>query len=162
VSPARSALLLSSFSGEELFISTPESPEWIVPVPSGAPRRLGDVVASAAAWSRGGKRLASCRGHDISLAPWDGTQPHKILTIAGDCRFIQFSPDGRRLRFSGFDPGAHDSRIWDVGVDGSALHQLLPESFHVQPGEWAGRWSADGAYYFFTAVRGERTDTWAL
>jgi len=162
VSPPRSALLVSSFNGEELFISALESPEWIVPVPSGAPRRLGDVVASAAAWSRDGTKLAFCRGRDIFLAQWDGTQPHKIVTIAGNCRSLQFSPDGRRLRFSGNDPDVRDSRIWDVGVDGSALHQLLPESFHVQPGEWAGSWSADGAYYFFTAVRGARRDIWAL
>jgi len=99
VSPARSALLVGSSNGEETFISALETPEWIVPVPAGAPRRLGDVLSTAAAWSQDGQKLVFCRGHDIYLAQWDGAQPHKVTTIAGTCSYVQFSPDGKRFAF---------------------------------------------------------------
>jgi serine/threonine protein kinase len=68
ISPARSELLVGSFNGEENFITAMETPEWIVPVPAGSPRRLGDVLALGAAWSRDGQLLAFSRGHDIYLA----------------------------------------------------------------------------------------------
>jgi eukaryotic-like serine/threonine-protein kinase len=162
ISPARSELLVGSFNGEESFITGLESPQWIIPVPAGSPRRLGDILAAGAAWSRDGQQLAFSRGHDIYLARWDGSQPHKLVTIAGNCFGLQFSPEGKRLRFWGSDPDLRDSRIWEVGLDGSGLHQLLPESFHQDPGECCGRWSADGTYYFFAASRKGRSDVWAL
>ncbi len=128
----------------------------------GSPRRLGDVLALGAAWSRDGQQLAFSRGHDIYLARWDGAQQHKLVTIAGNCFSLQFSPDGKRLRFGGEDPDLRNSRIWEVSLDGTGLHQLLPESFHQDPGECCGRWSEDGAYYFFVVLRNGRSDIWAL
>jgi eukaryotic-like serine/threonine-protein kinase len=162
ISPARSELLVGSFNGEENFIAAMETPEWVIPVPAGSPRRLGDVLALGAAWSRDGQLLAFSRGHDIYLARWDGTQPHKLVTIAGNCFSLQFSPDGKRLRFSGSDPDLRNGRIWELGVDGTGLHQLLPETFHQDPGECCGRWTADGTYYFFAVSRKGRSDIWAL
>src|SRR5262249_47381778 len=75
VSPARSEVLIGSYSGEENFIGTPEWPQWTVPVPAGSPRRLAGTVAFGAAWSRDGQQLAFSRGQDIYLAAWNGTQP---------------------------------------------------------------------------------------
>ena len=106
--------------------------------------------------------MAFFRGRDIYLARWDGTQPHKLVTIAGNCFSLQFSPDGKRLRFWGSDPNLRNGRIWEVGLDGTGLHQLLPESFHQDPGECCGRWTSDGAYYFFAVSRNGRSDIWAL
>jgi eukaryotic-like serine/threonine-protein kinase len=162
ISPARSELLVGSFNGEESFLSAAESPEWIIPVPAGPPRRLGDVLAAGAAWSRDGQQLAFSQGHNIYVAGWDGSQPHKLVTIQGNCFGLQFSPDGKRLRFWGSDPDLRNSRIWEVGLDGSGLHQLLPEGFHQDPGECCGRWTADGIYYFFAVWRNGRSDIWAL
>jgi hypothetical protein len=162
ISPARSELLVGSFTGEEGFITGLETPKWIIPVPAGSPRRLGDFVALGAAWSRDGQQLAFSRGHEIYLARWDGNQPHKVLTIAGTCFSLQFSPDAKRLRFWASDPDLRNGRIWEVDIDGSGLHQVLPESFHQDPGECCGRWSEDGAYYFFAVLRNGRSDIWAL
>ena len=162
VSPERSELLIGSWNGEENFITGEESPQWIVPVPAGSPRRLSDVAALASAWSRDGQQLTFSRGPDIYLARWDGTQPHKVITMRGECFALQFSPDGKRLRFSARDRDANNARLWEVGIDGSGLHQLLPESFHEDPGECCGRWSADGDYYFFAVSRRGRSDIWAL
>jgi eukaryotic-like serine/threonine-protein kinase len=162
VSPARSELLVSSFNGEETFLTALDSPEWIVPVPAGSPRRLSDVLDTVAVWSRDGQRLAFARGTDIYLAQWDGTQPHKLITTTGNSLYMQFSPDGKRLRFTARDADSTALRLWEVSVDGTGLRQVLPESFHQDQGECCGRWSADGAYYFFVASRSGRTDIWAL
>lgn len=166
VSPARSELLVGSSSGEETFISGFDTPIWTVPVPAGSPRRLAEVVAWASAWSRDGEQLAFSHGQDLYLARSDGTQPRKLITTPGTCFALQFSLDGKRLRFSAGDqPGTPDhriSRLWEVGIDGNGLHQLLPESFHQDPGECCGQWSADGSYFFFVAQRNGRNDIWAL
>jgi serine/threonine protein kinase/Tol biopolymer transport system component len=166
VSAARSELLVGSSNGEEVYFSNVETPQWMLPVPAGSPRRLGDVAAWASAWSRDGLRLAFSRGQDLYLARWDGTQPRKLITIATTCFGLQFSPDGKRLRFSAGEqpasPNSRISRLWEVGVDGNGLHQLLPESFHQDPGECCGQWNADGSYFFFVAQRNGRNDVWAL
>ncbi len=162
VSPARSELLVNSYNGEETFLSSYDSPVWIVPVPAGSPRRLGDILATVAVWSRDGQRLAFARGTDIYLAQSDGTQPHKLVTTTGNCFYMQFSPDGKRLRFSARDADSSDSRLWEVALDGTGLRQVLPESFHQDPGECCGRWNADGSYYFFSIARNGRYDIWAL
>jgi len=162
VSPTRSELLVTSYSGEENFLMAVDAPLWIVPVPAGSPRRLSDVLATVAVWSRDGQRLAFARGNDIYLAQWDGTQPHKLVTTTGNSFYMEFSPDGKRLRFTARDGDSSASRLWEVGVDGTSLRQLLPESFHQDPGECCGRWSADGVYYFFVVTRNGRSDIWAL
>jgi len=161
VSPIRSELLVGSWNGEETFLAGQESPQWIVPVPAGSPRRLGDIVATYAVWSHNGQQLAFSQHHDIYIAHWDGTQAHKILTINGSAIDLQFSPDGRWLRFTERDAAGLDYRLWEVGVDGTGLRQMFPD-FHQGPGECCGRWSADGAYYFLGALRNGRLDIWAV
>jgi len=162
VSPTRSELLVDSYTGEQSFLSYGEGATWIVPVPAGSPRRVGDFLANAAAWSRDGQQLAYSRGHDLYVAKWDGTQPHKIITIAGSCFHLQFSPDGTRLRFTRRAQDVHSFNVWEVGIDGKSLRPLLPPDFHQDPGECCGRWSADGRYYFFAAYHNGRGDIWAL
>lgn len=134
VSPIRSELLITSFTGEAGFLAHGPSPLWIVPVPAGSPRRVGDLSVGVAAWSRDGQQLAYTLDRDVYLAKWDGTQSHKLVTIAGQSSDLQFSPDGRQLRLT-----AHDSdgslRLWQVGVNGKGLRPLLPDSFHQDPGE---------------------------
>jgi Tol biopolymer transport system component len=162
VSPARSELLVDSFSGEETFLSYGEGAVWIVPVPAGSPRRLGDFLANAAAWSRDGQQLAYARGHHIYLAKLDGTQGHELITIAGSCADLQFSPDAMHLRFTARGQDVQSFNLWEVGIDGKGLRPLLPLNFHQDPGECCGRWSADGRYYFFAAYHNSRGDIWAL
>jgi len=162
VSAARSELLVGSSSGEGGLVVSAETPLWIVPVPAGSPRRLGDVIAYNAAWSRDGQQLAFSRGSDLYVARWDGSQPRKVATVGSGIGSAQFSPDGKRLRFTGRDADSAVLRLWEVGVDGSGSHRLLPESFHQDPGECCGRWSADGAFYFFQVMRNGRSDIWAL
>jgi hypothetical protein len=58
-------------------------PLWSLPILGGSPRRLGDTVGSGAAWSPDGKRLAYANGSDLFLAKSDGTESHKLVSVAG-------------------------------------------------------------------------------
>jgi eukaryotic-like serine/threonine-protein kinase len=160
--PSRSELLVNSYNGEGGILATGEGPLWAIPVPAGSPRRIGDFKAAGSSWSPDGQQLVYAGGHDIYLAKWDGTQPHKLVTVAGYPFFPTFSPDATHLRFSVGAPEAFSVTLWEVAVDGTGLHSLLPASFHQDPGECCGKWTSDGRNYFFDAVRNGRTDIWAI
>lgn len=159
VSPLRSELLVDS-GNEEGILGSGQAAAWIVPIPAGSPRRVGDFLVNAATWSRDGQQLAYSQDHDIYLARWDGTQSHKLITIADICADLQFSPDAKHLRFTASSRNFRFS-LWEVGIDGSGLRQLLP-GLHQDLGVCCGRWSADGRYYFFVAFHSGRSDIWAL
>ena len=152
IHPDHSQLLVESFAGTES-----EHPFWILPLPAGAPRRLADVVAHGGAWSPDGHRLVFAKGADLFLANADGTDAHKLVTVAGVPLTPRFSPDGSRIRFTLTVSAENSSSIWEVRVDGTGLHPLL-SGWHRSPSECCGSWSADGHYYFFASG----TDIWVL
>ena len=160
--PSRSELLVKSFTPEGGFTSHGQGPLWVVPVPAGSPRRVGDFESAHAAWSPDGRRLVYAQSHKLYLANRDGTQSRELVTVPGLPINVRFSPDGAHVRFTEFAPDVISSTLWDVKVDGTGLHPLLPESFHQDPGECCGRWSADGRYYFFWGFRNGRSDIWAI
>ena len=161
VAPSRSEILVDSFSGEGGIVTGGEAPLWAVPVPAGSPRRLGDFSASDAAWSPDGQQLAYTSVHDLYLANRDGTQPRKLAHLPGYPYSPRFSPDGATIRYTVRDPNTLAFSIWEVQRDGTRPHALLP-GFHQDPGEWRGKWTADGRYYFFSALRNGRSDIWVL
>jgi Tol biopolymer transport system component len=159
VSPLRSELLIGSHSGG--FLTSGALPAWIVPVPAGSSRRVGDLNVTAAAWSRDGQQLAYALGTDIYLGKWDGTKSRKLVSTSGLCWDLQFSPDAKHLRLTTRRGANFAFSLWEVGIDGHGLRPLL-DSFHQDPGECCGKWSADGRYYFFSALHNGRSDIWAL
>jgi len=162
VAPSRSELLVDSFNGEGGIISTGEAPLWAIPVPAGSPRRLGDFDAADGTWSPDGQQLAYDSGHDLYLAKWDGTQSRKLAAFTGYPLLSRFSPDATHLRFTVRSADALSFSIWEVAAGGTGLRPLLPAGVHQDPGEFGGRWSPDGRYYFFVAVRNGRGDIWAM
>src|SRR5579864_6707538 len=162
VSPSRSELLVNSLNGEGGVVASNQGPLWTVPVPAGSPRRVADLVARGAAWSRDGQQLVYTRGHKVYLAKSDGTQSHELVTIPGFPGLVRFSPDGTRVRFSSRSAELLSYSLWEVRVDGTSLRAFLPAGFHQDPGECCGSWSTDGRYYFFRALRSGRSDVWSL
>jgi Tol biopolymer transport system component len=145
-----------SRTGTELLVTAgaytqgDERPLWIVPLPAGTPRRVGDVLAQDACWAPDGLHLAFLNDKDIFLAQPDGSGVHKLATVNAYSHFIRFSPDGKGLRFDVIR-GVGDWEIAEMGADGSGLHQLPIHGC-------CGTWSADGRYYFYQTDR----DIWAL
>ena len=154
--------------GDELLVVTDlyqagggAGPLWALPLVGGAPRRLGEAhaggysLAAAAAWSPDGKSIAYSDNLDLYVAASDGTRSRKLSLANGAFR-LRWSPDGRVLRFSTYDP-KKGMAIWEVAADGSNPHPLLAEG--SKPKEaCCGNWTPDGRYFLFTDER----NLWAL
>lgn len=155
-----------SASGSELVIWGPPfsrstAAVWILPVPGGQPRRLGDLSAGDTTLSSDGDRIYYTSGSDIYVAGKDGTGARKILSANGDAYAIRISPDGRRIRFSVFDPKLNTSTLWEAQADGSQVRQLLP-GWNSPANECCGNWTGDGKYYIFQSTRGGIANLWAM
>jgi DNA-binding winged helix-turn-helix (wHTH) protein/Tol biopolymer transport system component len=156
LSPSRSELLVDSGVGVVF-----ESPLWIVPVLGGAPRRVGEVMSHAAAWSLDGRQIVYANGSTLYMAKSDGTESRPLVTVAGRPLWLRWSPDGSRLRFTVRDTtfGALNS-LWEVAADGSNLHPLLP-GWNKPANECCGNWTEDGRYFVFQSTRNGTTNIWA-
>jgi eukaryotic-like serine/threonine-protein kinase len=158
---APGALLVESFTGEGGIVSEGGGPLWTVPLPAGAPHRVDGLEAYDATWSPDGQQLAYAHGGAIYLAQHDGSSARKLTIVGGLIIGPRFSPDGSRLRFTVLNVESASSSLWEVAVNGAGLRPLLP-SWHQEPGECCGSWTADGRFFFFAAYRNGRSDIWAL
>jgi Tol biopolymer transport system component len=144
--------------------SSDSAPLWTVPLPSGSPRRIGDVSSRyAASWSADGQHLGFAKGSEVFLAQADGGNPRSVTSVQGVPCCVFFSPDGKRLRFQMDEFSKSESSIWEVGSDGSGLHQLLPQ-WKLPHTEGVGKWTKDGSVYLFTqfSATSHSNDIYAL
>ncbi len=153
ISPDRSQLLVSSFTGSEVI-----QPIWIVPVLGGSPRRFVETPGSDGAWMPNGDRLLA-RGNELLVVSNNGDQ-RKLASLSEDfyIYWLRWSPDGKILRFTTNGPSGDAG--WEMAVDGSNLHQVLANWGEGRPGQ--GNWTSDGKYFVFTALHNNRQDLWAI
>jgi Tol biopolymer transport system component/DNA-binding winged helix-turn-helix (wHTH) protein len=166
IAPDGSALLLANLKNTEV---TPAL--WSLPLPAGAPRRLGDVSPTAATFSPDGSQIAFAKGPDIYFAKSDGTDARKIATASGRATgnslspgivtSIRFSPDGQRLRFTVNDSGTASQFLWEMKRDGSGMHQLLT-GWNQATSLCCGNWTPDGKYYIFQNSGLGKNNIWVL
>ena len=161
ISSTGSELLVGSFAGTQT-----EYPLWVVPALGGSPHRLGDVVAHAGAWSPDGQEIVYANAADLYLAKSDGSDSRKLVTVGGAPDQIRWSPDGRVLRFTVFDPKSNSTSLWEVKSDGTNLHPLLP-GWSTPSSEHEGIWTPDAKYFLFTSSHGVSTpdvseNVWAI
>jgi Tol biopolymer transport system component len=152
VSPDGSNLLLTSrTAGDSL---------WIAPLLRGSPRGLGQNVRSGSFSLDGSSILLRSFYGLISLARSDGTGLRKVADVGDDLNETgdtSLSPDGKVIRFT------RNGVLFEVHADGTGLHPLLP-NWQVRGMQLAGRWTLDGAFYFFvtTQTYGTGGQIWAL
>jgi Tol biopolymer transport system component len=158
---APGALLVESFTGEGGIVSEGDGPLWTLPLPAGAPHRVDGLEAYDATWSPDGQQLAYVHREAIYVAQHDGSNARKLTTVNGFIIAPRFSHDGSRLRFTLRNVDSFTFSLWEVAIDGTGLRPLL-SSWHQDPGECCGSWTADGRYFFFAAYRNGRSDIWAL
>jgi len=155
MSPDHGNLLVASDMGTDA-----DRPLWIVPT-AGSPRRLGDAVGHAGAWSRDGTEIVYARGTALFRVASDGSNVRKLMATPGAVSAIRWAPAPERevLRFSA------PEGLWEVLPDGSRLHRLLKG---WQPGTLATdtddgvTWAAGGKYFLFRSLRGGVTSVWAM
>ena len=156
VTPNGSALVVRSFQGTGSRLET-----WSLPLPSGPPRRIGDLRADSVAWSPDGSQAVFSKGQDIYVAQSDFSEPRKLATASDLVFNLSFSPDGRRLRFELAGPSNSSSSIWEMARNGNGLRPVLP-SWSKVPHECCGNWTPDGRYFLFQSFRDGRNSLWAL
>jgi Tol biopolymer transport system component len=154
----RNAQLLVRGSAEG---SETESPIWIVPVPGGSPRRVGQILAHAAAWTPDGRRILYAKGSVLYLSNPDGTESREFARGKGIPFDLRFAPDGNRVCFSVRDPSQHSIALWEVTAQGGDPHPVLPD-WNKPPQEASGSWTPDGRYFLFQSARSNSEDIWAL
>jgi Tol biopolymer transport system component/predicted Ser/Thr protein kinase len=154
VSPEQSELLLcdaGQFDGSF----------WLMPVPAGSPRKLGELTGRQGVWAPNGK-LFFAKGSELYAAEHDGSNPQKLLTAQGLLQGdISVAPDGSRMRFSVQNPVNFTSELWEARADGSAVHRVFP-GWNSPPAECCGKWTADGQYYIFQSARNGTSNIWAV
>jgi hypothetical protein len=96
ISPDHSQLLVADYP----LLTNDDQQAWVLPLPSGSPRHLGDIVANYAVWSPDGRQIAFAKGSNILLADANGMNPSQLTAVPGSAWAIRFSPDGTRLRFT--------------------------------------------------------------
>jgi Tol biopolymer transport system component/predicted Ser/Thr protein kinase len=154
ISPDRSALLI--FDAQEN-----EVPLWVLPLPTGTPRRLGDLLGHDGTWSPDGQRILFANGHDLYIASTDGKESKKLLSVEGYPHWPRWSPDGSRIRVSVSDSKTGSLSLWEIQSDGSRLHPLLPD-WSNPPQECCGSWTPDGKYFVFQSDHNGKTQIWAI
>jgi Tol biopolymer transport system component len=138
---------------------------WLLPVPAGSPRRLGDLAnleISSAEYFPDGQHLVYASGPVIYIAEKDGAHPRKLVEVRGEVRNLTVSPDGGRIRFSLV--GDATESLLEIHSNGTGQRELLP-GWKGADFAFGGKWTKDGRYFVFLGERLLREgtfDIWAL
>ena len=156
ISPKGSELLIGSCSRSSYLCSL-----WILPLPGGSQRPLGDLSAQDATYTPDGSKIFYFDESDLYSAKADGSEKRKLLTVPGRGWWPRVSPQGDRIRFTVYDAHAGVDYLSEASIDGSHLHPLLP-GWNSPSLNCCADWTPDGHYFIFQSTSGGRTDIWAI
>ena len=154
ISPDKSQLLVGNFAPVEM-------PLWTLPPLGGSPRRVDGLLGRDATWTPDGDKIVYANGNDLLLVQNRGGEPRKLVTLPGFARWLRWSSDGTRLRFTLNDPKTNSDSLWEVTADGAHPHPILP-GFNDPAAECCGNWTPDGRYYIFQSTKNNRTHIFAI
>jgi len=156
-------LLVASGEGQD-------RPLWVVPAVGGVARRVGNILARAASWSRNRRQIVFATSSALFRINSDGTgRPRKLadtpLEIAPDS--LRWGPAGAPdvLRLTLYERNTRARVLWESASDGTGLHPLLSgwvNGTAWTEGETSGRWFPSGSWYLFRSRRGKVSAIWAL
>src|SRR5208283_2629770 len=112
-------------------------------------------------FSPGGNQVAVANNQGIFIADLSGSNVRRVAALPGENSYLDWSPDGKLLRFTQRDASTGDGTLWEVTAEGRNLH-ALNSSAPGSTNEFGGRWTPDGSYYIYTSAHGEMNDLWAL
>jgi len=147
ISPDRSALLVGGNVREKA------REVWIVPIPAGAPHRVGNLLATGASWGPDGMHIAYVRGRELYITNVGGSEQRSLGTMSGYLSTPRYSLDGKKIRFSMYDATTTNSiSIWEIGVDGKQLRRVALDGSERTgtSSRCCGVWSVNGSYFFYS------------
>jgi len=150
ISPDKSELLVSSFTGSEL-----QQQIWALPLLGASPRRVSEVLGSDGAWLPNGDVLIA---HDNELVEISPSGTRKFASLPDFSYWYRWSPDGNSLRFTVSATNGNRS-IWELSSKGGEPHRWLPE---LKGSYLHGNWTPDGTYFIFQTFSQNRMDLWAI
>ena len=156
ITPDGTALLVGEFQE-----TNKEVPVWSLPLPTGALRRIGDLMAESLAVSPDGKWFIFSKPDGVYEASADGGHVRHLFATSGAASELAISPDGKRLVFSLLDTRSGTSGIWMAGRDGSNPHALFPGDEGSEHDSCA-RWTPDGKYLLFGRYSQGHENVWVV
>lgn len=132
---------------------------WMIPLPTGEPRRVGSIKAQDADLFPDG-RIVFAQGGDVYVVAKDGSNPRKLFTVEGIPSFPSVSPNEQHLVFTVFSASPPTS-LMEGGTDGSGLHPILQSP---EINMCCAKWTPDGKYLVFRKrnENGYIFDLWVL
>ena len=134
-----------------------EQPLWIVPTAGGSGRRVPGVVAHDAAWMPDGSSILYATGNDLAVIGSNEDSSALYAKLPGRAFWLRWSPDGRLLRFTLFDPATHTNAIWEIKAGSPKAAPVLVGNKQYKSA-CCGVWLPDGKSYVFQAD----DDLWEL
>ncbi len=145
ISKDGSRLLLRSQQSTES-----EQPLWVVPSVGGSGRRIPGVLAHDAAWMPDGTSILYATGNDLALIGSSEDSSTEYVKLRGRAFWMRWSPDGKLLRFTLFDPRTHAAALWEMESGSRTPRPVaMPEAEHLSA--CCGVWMPDGQSYVFEA-----------
>ena len=143
-----------------------QDPLWLIPLPAGEPRRVGNLdVVNAEMFPDG--RIVFAKfvpGTDAKepdmRADWfivekDGSSQHKLVSLSGDVGWVAAPPVGQRILLTQPHPG--DRRLLEINADGTGLREIRKLTDELAP-----RWTSDEKYIVYQSGNASRSDIWLL
>jgi len=152
VAPDGSALLVGEFHH-----MNKQAQIWLLPLPTGAPRRLGDLVVQALTPFPQG--LIFSKGDGVYEAAADGSQVHQILTTNGIATDLAVSSDGQKISYTVTDRRTAGNRIWVANRDGSKAHPIFTSGGNSGR-DCCAKWTLDGKHLLFERYREGHNNIW--
>jgi len=132
-------------------------PLWSIPLPAGEPRRLGSAEVQDADFFPDG-RIIFAKGTDLYVAEKDGSNPRKLISLAGNVWNPSVSPNGKRIVFTVHSRGA--ASLVESAPDGTGLNTILNATQDAPV--CCGTWSSDGKYFMYRISHESSSDLWTL
>jgi serine/threonine protein kinase/Tol biopolymer transport system component len=146
---------------------SPSGALWLLPLPAGEPRRLGNIETPKADVFPDGRIIfeAPIQGTDPNgtdnrtdwfIADQNGANLRKLISFPGLTGDVSVSPSGRRLLLSQEQPG--NRRLFEVAGDGKNPLEIL----RLGEDECCFRWTDDEMYLVYQSGGDQRSDIWLL
>ena len=134
---------------------------WLVPLPAGPSRRLGDSSVLEGRLFPDGRLLYRTEA-GIFVAKGDASNPQKLDKFPDHQQIPRVSPDGKRFVLIAYEDKSEDWIIKESLADGTGVRTVLRQRPDLPSNICCVRWTEDGNYLLFLGKTLDRWDLWAI